>query len=168
MKKIGIFYGSSTGSCEVIAKLIKAEFANTPVDLYDVMRTNPHQMNEYSNLILGLSTWDNGSLQEDWDDFLIHMDEIDFRNKTIALYGLGDQANFPDNFVDGMGILYHQLKDKKCKFVGHWPLDGYDFTKSKAIINNYFVGLAIDEDAQYEKTNERVKKWVMQLRKEFP
>lgn len=167
MKKIGIFYGSSTGSSEVIAKIIKSEFINTQVDLYDVLKTNPHQMNGYRNLILGVSTWDDGDLQEDWDDFLIHLDEIDFSNKKIALYGLGDQANFPENFVDGMGVLYHQLKDKNCKFVGHCPLDGYDFTKSKAVVNNQFVGLAVDEDNQYEKTGERVKKWVKQLSKEF-
>ncbi len=168
MQNIGIFYGSSTGSCEVIAKLLKAEFNDIKVDLFDVLKTNPHQMKEYDNLILGVSTWSNGSIQEDWDDFLIHIDDIDFTGKTIALYGLGDQANFPENFADGLGILYHLLKDKNCKFVGHWPLDGYDFIESKAVINNHFAGLVIDEDGQYNRSKERVENWVKQLRREFP
>ncbi|NES97290.1 MAG: flavodoxin FldA, partial [Desertifilum sp. SIO1I2] len=42
-----------------------------------------------------------------------------------------------------------------------------DFTESKAIKNGKFVGLAIDEDNQPELTEERVKAWVAQLKREF-
>ena len=31
-----------------------------------------------------------------------------------------------------------------------------------------FLGLAIDEDNQFEKTEERIDAWVDQIKKEFP
>jgi flavodoxin I len=45
--------------------------------------------------------------------------------------------------------------------------DGYDFTESKAVKNSNFVGLTIDEDNQSDLTDERVKIWVAQIKKEF-
>ena len=43
----------------------------------------------------------------------------------------------------------------------------YDFSESKAVKNGKFVGLAIDEDNQSDLTEERVKTWVAQIKREF-
>jgi flavodoxin I len=51
--------------------------------------------------------------------------------------------------------------------VGFWSTDGYEHSDSKAIKNGKFVGLAIDEDNQSELTDERIKKWVAQIKPEF-
>ena len=40
---------------------------------------------------------------------------------------------------------------------GFWSTDGYDFNESKALNNGKFVGLALDEDNQFDLTQEGVK-----------
>lgn len=53
--------------------------------------------------------------------------------------------------------------------VGYWPVSGYEFDASRALSANkqYFYGLAIDEDQQFELTDQRLDEWVAQLLKEF-
>ena len=52
--------------------------------------------------------------------------------------------------------------------MGHWPTEGYHFEESKGLADDsHFIGLAIDEDRQPELTNERVAKWVEQIREEM-
>lgn len=50
--------------------------------------------------------------------------------------------------------------------IGKWPTKGYDYTESKAKIENedLFYGLAIDEDNQPELTQERLLKWLTILK----
>lgn len=95
------------------------------------------------------------------------MDNIDFHGKKVAYFGTGDQVGYADNFQDAIGILEEKISDLGGTTVGYWPTDGYDFNESKALRNGKFVGLAIDEDNQSDLTNERVKAWVAQLKKEF-
>ena len=46
--------------------------------------------------------------------------------------------------------------------------DGYEHTESKAEVDEgIFLGLAIDEDNQFEKTEERIDAWVDQIKKSF-
>ena len=55
------------------------------------------------------------------------------------------------------------------KIVGKWPTEGYEHTESKAEVEEgVFLGLALDEDNQYEQTDERVDTWVAQIINEFP
>lgn len=66
-----------------------------------------------------------------------------------------------------MGILEEKISELGGTTVGHWSTEGYEHEASKAIKNGKFVGLALDEDNQSEKTEERVKAWVQQLKTEF-
>ena len=167
MKRIGIFYGSSTGNCQTIADLLKNELGEEKTDIFDVAFAKPTDLNKYDNLIFGISTWGSADLQEDWMEFLSGLDSFIHNGKKIALYGLGDQHTYSDTFADGMGILYEWLIARNCHIVGHWPVDGYNFKNSKALKNGKFVGLVIDEDVQFKYSSSRVKKWVEILRNEF-
>jgi len=57
MKTIGIFYGSSTGTTEDIAKRIAAKLGVDASNLYDVAKASPSDLAGYEVLILGSSTW---------------------------------------------------------------------------------------------------------------
>ena len=51
---------------------------------------------------------------------------------------------------------------------GYWPNEGYDFNESLGIApNGMFYGLALDEDNQRDESNERIEKWVNQLKEEL-
>ncbi|MCU4166417.1 flavodoxin [Carboxylicivirga caseinilyticus] len=159
MKKTAILYGSTTGNTKSIAKLIN-QCLDNQAEVKDVDDLTASDIESYECLILGTSTWGLGDLQDDWDSFITELDNADLEGKTIALFGLGDAASYPDTFVDGMGTIYKAIVDKGCQIVGAVSADGYSFDASSAVINNSLVGLAIDEDNESNKTEERVRKWV--------
>jgi len=121
---------------------------------------------KYDNIIFGTSAWGVGDMQDDWETLIDDLVELDFTGKKIALFGLGDQVEYPGSFVDGLGTLYCRMPDKD-KVVGFFPTDGYKYYFSSAEKDGVFVGLALDVDTQPEKTQERIKKWVAQLKEEF-
>ncbi|XBC38474.1 MAG: flavodoxin FldA [Buchnera aphidicola (Melaphis rhois)] len=167
-QKIGIFFGSDTGNTEMIAKYIQKYMGNNIATLHDISNSKKKDMEQYNVIILGTSTWYYGELQCDWDDFLPVLKTIDFCNKTIALFGCGDQEDYSEYFCDGIGILFNTIKKSHVNFIGKWPNNDYFFEHSKALYNKQeFLGLAIDEDRQSNKSKERVIKWTNQLKKEL-
>ncbi len=165
MAKIGIFYGSSTGNTEVVADKIKALFGED-AETINIDSASKEDMEKYDFLILGTSTWGIGDMQDDWEDFADILAEVNLDKKKVALFGLGDQVNYPESFVDGMGAIYDAIYDR-VDIVGSWPTEGYTFNESAATKNGNFIGLPIDKENQPELTDERLKKWVEQLKKEF-
>ena len=116
--------------------------------------------------MLGVPTWFVGELEPEWDDYFPDFENIDFTGKDIAIFGLGDQYGYPDNFVDGIGILAEVIIKNGGNIVGYWPNKGYDFNKSIGLApNGMFYGLALDEDNQPELSEERVKLWTEGLLK---
>ena len=118
--------------------------------------------------MLGVPTWYYGELQSDWEAYFDHFRQLDFTGKTVALFGLGDQWGYDEWFIDGVGILAEALLNRGATLIGAWPTDGYDFQKSRALKNECeFYGLALDEDNQYELTQERCERWVELVLSEF-
>jgi len=169
MEKIGLFYGSDTGNTENIAQKIAEQLGEERVDIIDMYDAEKETFSKYSQIILGLSTWHDGLLQSDWDTFFEEFKEIDFSGKTIALFGLGDQYVYCDYFIDGVGIIGEVVLENGGTIVGKWSTEGYEHTESKAEKEEgLFLGLAIDEDNQFEETDERLAKWIEQIKEEFP
>jgi len=160
MAKIGLFYATESGTTKKVAKLIAKEFGEGEVTLHDVAKASADDLGKYEAIILGMPTMGMGELPEVLDTFLPNLDEVDWGSKRVALFGLGNQEDYPDEFVDAIGIMYKKFKKKGVIPVGTWPTDGYTFTKSKAVINGAFAGLVIDHDNQEDLTPQRVKDWV--------
>ena len=119
---------------------------------------------EHDMFILGIPTWYYGELQSDWEAYFDHFKTLDFSGKTIALFGLGDQWGYDEWFIDGVGILAEVLLENGAELICPWPIEGYEFEKSRAMKNeNEFYGLALDEDNQYELTKSRCESWVNQV-----
>lgn len=166
MEKIAIFFGSSGGTTESVAKQIAGKIGNE-VDIYDVANTSATEAEKYQNLILGTSTWGVGDLQDDWESFLPDLTKTELKGKTIALFGVGDSQSYPDSFVDGIGTIYEELKDKGCTIIGQVDTEGYSFDDSKAVYEGKFVGLPLDEDNESDQTESRIDKWLQQLLPNF-
>lgn len=167
MSKIGIIYGSSTGNTEYIAEKIGAQFeGDYDVEIHNVDSVNKKDIEKFDYLILGTSTWGVGDMQDDWDDYINIFREADISKKKIALFGLGDQEVYSESFVDGLGLLFDIIKTK-TNIVGAWPATDYRFNESAALKNKKFVGLVLDQENQADKSDERIKKWVEMLKKEF-
>jgi flavodoxin I len=167
MSKIGLFFGTQTGKTESIAEMIQDEFGSDKIDLHDISQVSIDDFEGYTKLIIASPTWNIGELQSDWDAFFPDLDSIDFTGKTVAYFGTGDQLGYADNFMDALGILEAKIAERGGKTIGYWSTDGYDYSESKAVKNGKFVGLAIDEDNQSDLTEDRIKMWVSQIKREF-
>jgi len=165
-KKIGIFYGSSTGQTEMVAEKLLQMLGEENADLINVDGATKKDLEKYPYLIFGTPTWGVGEMQDDWEDFSEILEKTDLKGKKIALFGLGDQDTYPDSFADGIGILYNKIKDK-TGVIGKWPKNGYIFNESEAFRDHAFVGLILDQENQPAKTTARLEKWVEMLKKEF-
>jgi len=168
MKKIVLIYGSDTGMTEEITSSILDNWNFCEIKVIEVSQVTKEDFKEYDVLILGLSTWYDGDLQSDWEDYFDEFKTIDFTNKTVAIYGLGDQYGYGEYFIDGVGMLAKVILENGGNITGFWPIKGYDFTESKALYNDdFFYGLAIDEDNQPELTQQRITDWLSILKDEF-
>ncbi|MEZ8195009.1 flavodoxin FldB [Vibrio cortegadensis] len=167
--KIGLFYGSTTCYTEMAAEKIRAIIGEDLVDIFNVKDCDISQMSNYDLLILGISTWDFGEIQEDWSAIWQEVGGVPLKDKCVALFGLGDQEGYGEWYLDAMGLLHDELKSSGAQFIGYWPNEGYEFEASKALTedNSHFVGLALDEDSQYELSDQRIESWCEQILVEF-
>ena len=165
MKRIGIFYGSTTGNTKKIAEKIKYNLAPGLVDIYNVKDATAMNIEEYENIILGSSTWGTGILQEDFEEFLNdHLKQANLKNKKIAIFGTGDSSVYPESFADSIGIIFEALDGKGVVFVGEFPVDGYQFDTSLSVFNDKFVGLPLDDDSEEEQNKLRISIWTSLLK----
>jgi flavodoxin long chain len=165
--KVGLFYGSTTGNTKRVAELIRATLGKAVTVFKNIRDTTPNEFESCDKLILGVSTWEEGALQEHWKVFLPALDRMDLRGKTVALFGLGDQGGYSGRFQDALGTLHDKVRERGATIVGAWPRSGYRAATSTAIVGDHFVGLAIDEDTEKHLTEERVRQWVELIRPFF-
>jgi flavodoxin I len=167
MKKIGLFYSFNTKKTAKIAEQIKEKFTDVEIDMVNVETVTGEQFLSYDNIICGVPTWFDGELPNYWDEFLPDLEDLDLNGKAVALYGLGDQKGYSENFLDGMGILGEILENQGARLVGFTSVQGYTFEKSRAVRGDKFMGLAIDFENQGSMNDERISGWIGQLRMEF-
>lgn len=172
-KTIGLFYGSTTCYTEMAGEKIRTTLHNLLgeecVDFFNIADTPIIQTQFYDYLIFGIPTWDYGELQEDWEEIWDDLDTLDFSGKKIALYGLGDQVGYPEWFLDAMGYLHSKLVHRGAIPCGYWPRVSYVFEASKALTpdEQYFVGLALDDETEFQLSDARIQQWCAQIIEEF-
>jgi flavodoxin I len=167
MGKTGLFYSFNSKKSAKIAGIIYNAFSGEDVQLVNVDEVKKEQFLEFDNLILGVPTWFDGELPNYWDELLPALEDIDFSHKRIAVFGLGDQKGYPENFCDAIGLMTDFFEERGALIVGKSPLDGYTFEGSKAVRNGLFMGLPIDQENQARLTNGRIEQWVSHLKNEF-
>ncbi|HEY3390397.1 MAG TPA: flavodoxin [Prolixibacteraceae bacterium] len=167
MKKIGLFYSFASKKTSKIAGIIHNSLLGEDVQLVNVDEFNKEKFSEFDNLIIGVPTWFDGELPNYWDELLPALEDIDFSSKRIAIFGLGDQKGYPENFCDAIGIMAAFFEEKGALIVGKTSLDGYAFEGSKGVRDGQFVGLPLDQENQARLTNGRIEQWVENLKKEF-
>ena len=172
--RIKLIYGSDTGNTELIkedlVRLLDGAAAEPDdVEVLEVADLKSEDWDTHDFYILGIPTWYDGELQSDWEEYFEEFKSINFTNKKVAIFGLGDQLGYEEWFCDGIGILGKVVLENGGNLVGFTDKDeSYDFESSLALKNeNTFYGLALDEDNQPELTEERLRKWVLQIKKEF-
>lgn len=159
----GIFYGSTTGNTESLAKEIASKLGVAVSDVHDVSKASADKAAGYDLLLLGTSTWGLGDLQDDWVDFVGKLKKENLAGKKIALFGCGDSASYPDTFCDGIAIIEEELSGSGCTLVGEMDASGYSNTSSRAFSGGKVLGLAADDD-EPDKTEGRLTAWLEEIK----
>ncbi|MGB9746619.1 MAG: flavodoxin [Bacteroidales bacterium] len=167
MNKIALIYSFNTKKTSIIAGKILEKFGSDLIDPINAEEIDEKTFHSYDNLILGVPTWFDGELPNYWDEFVPALEEMDLTGKKIAIFGLGDQVGYPENFLDAVGIMADLLQSRGATIVGFTSSEGYTFEHSRALRNGKFCGLAIDFENQHQLTDDRINQWIDQLRKEF-
>jgi flavodoxin I len=163
MKPTAIIYSFNTKKTAKIAELIKEAFNNDQVQMVNAEEITGEQFMSYDQIIMGVPTWFDGELPNYWDEFVPALEDMDLKEKKIALFGLGNQEGYPENFLDGVGIMAEILEKRGAALVGFTSVEGYSFERSRALRGEEFAGLAIDFENQGSMNRERVAGWVKQL-----
>lgn len=158
--RTGIFYGSTMGTTEALAKQIARKLNVPSADIYNVAEVSADQVMDYDLLLLGSSTWGAGDLQDDWYGFVEQLKNKNLTGKRVAFFGCGDSASYPDTFCDALSVLYDDLAGTGCVFVGAYVPDDYAVTDSAVCRDGKFIGLAIDDVNEGDKTEDRIDAWI--------
>lgn len=177
MEKIGMFFGTETGTTRLIAKkmhkLLGDDIADKPIN---VNRITPADMLRYDALILGTPSYgvgeipgkSAGCIEPNWEEFLVQMQapgfSPDFSGKRIAMFGMGAQERYSDRFASSLIALYNVFKDYGAEMIGDWSVEGYTFEHSASIVDGRFVGLVLDHRTQGMYTDERIAKWIAAIK----
>jgi len=163
MKKTILMYWPIGGNVEFSAKLIQEKHQDLEIKSIDNVSLD--DLKAHDHYIIGCSTvgsatWDNKDNKDPWPHFMEELDDVGIKDKTVAVFGLGDQIRWPKHFVDGMAVIHEEIAKRGAKMIGSWPAEGYEHDESEAQEGDFFCGLALDQDQQPELSEERIEKWV--------
>jgi flavodoxin I len=173
MPKIGIFFGTETGTTRLVAKKLHKQLGDEIADKpLNVNRITPAELMQYDALILGTPSYGEeqipgrsaGCFEPTWEEFLEQMPaNPDFSGKRIAFFGLGAQERYSERFASSLRPLHDLFKGYGAEIVGSWSTEGYTFQQSAAVVDGRFVGLIIDQRTQGMFTDERIAAWLAEV-----
>lgn len=161
MKKTVVIYGSTTGTLQAIAENIAEKLG---VEAIDVANLDSQVIADHDNLLLGTSTWGAGELQDDWYDGVNTLKDTGLAGKTVALFGTGDSESYPDTFNGALKELYDAVQAAGANVLEGVSADDYTFDDSEAVVDGKFVGLALDDVNESDKTEERIESWLQSIK----
>lgn len=171
MNKIAVVYWPAGGNTEEAARKIYSLLGSDHalVKLNDAASLD---FGEYSCIIAGCATtgaeiWQKATSGNNWAKFFAANANLPIAQKKVAIFGLGDQILYHNNFCDQIEYLRDEFAKRGAVIIGQWPVDGYQFQESRAVEDGHFMGLALDEDNQPELTGKRIAEWVNQLKRDL-
>jgi flavodoxin I len=166
MKKNAIIYSFRAHKTSKAAEKI-AEYFGDGIEKVDADTITSDVFLKYDNLILGVPTWFDGELPSYWDEFVPAIEEMDLSKKNIAIFGNGNQVDYPENFGDAVGVMAEIIESQGANIVGKTSTEGYAYESSLAAKDGVFTGLILDFENQNKLNDKRISSWVDSLKKAF-
>jgi flavodoxin I len=167
METVAVFFSFHSNKTAKIGKHIAESFGEGNASVINAEQADSLSFLPFKNIILGVPTWFDGELPNYWDELVPAIEEMELNGKRFAIYGLGDQKGYPENFNDGVGIMAQILEKQGAEIIGFTSSEEYSFESSLALRGMQFCGLCLDQENQARLTNKRIENWVEQLKKEF-
>lgn len=96
MKPILIIYASSTGNTEFITNMLTDYFMQVghtvEVKSFDFDMIEIDDLTQYSAIVVGTYTWDDGELPYEIEDFYIDLEIAPIKGLPFAVYGSADSC----------------------------------------------------------------------------
>merc|ERR1719333_1991754 len=106
VRAVGLFFGTQAGKTEEAAGNIAEAAGLEASDIGDISAAD---LAGYDGIIAGVPTWHTGADEQRsgtvWDDYLEEIRGLDLCGKPVAIFGLGDQVSYSDNFCDAIEEL---------------------------------------------------------------
>lgn len=163
MMKTAIVYSFKTTRTRAVAEAIAVGVSGLKPEMIDVDHVHPELLFNYDLIVAGVPTWFDGELPFYWDEWMPELETLDLTGKKVAVFGLGDQLKYPENFADAVGIFADFAEKRGATIVGKTSIDGFSFNSSKAVRENEFLGLVLDDDNQSDLTANRIENWCSSL-----
>ncbi len=165
MSKIAILFGSTTGNTEDVASKLAAALGVDEDNVATISDYDLADMDNYDVLLLGSSTWGAGDLQDDWESVIEDLESAPLAGKKVAVFGTGDSSCYPDTFCNSLMTIAAAAQKAGATLIGNQvDASGYEYDESESVVDGMFVGLALDEDNESDLTDDRIAKWVEQLK----
>ena len=110
-------------------------------------------------------------------EFYLRKNDYEVHNVADGISSLSEYENLilvtPTYGVGELQADWESVYDEFCKIdftgkvVGFTSTEGYHYEESEAVIDDKFVGLAIDEGNQGDYTPEKIQNWVSEIKPEF-
>ncbi|MDD2197321.1 MAG: flavodoxin domain-containing protein [Bacteroidales bacterium] len=165
--KATIIYSHKAIKTTKAANLIKKSMGLKSLKDVDVDEINVKVMKDNDLLILGSPSWFDGELAGYWDELVPEIEDTDFSNTKIAIFGNGDQKGYPENFGDAVGLLAEIFESSGATIIGKTSAKEYTFESSKALVGEEFTGLILDFENQRDMNGSRVEHWTKGLLEEL-
>ena len=164
MKKTAIFYGSTSGNCEgVVIKSLKHWVSIHP------MFSAHHRLMQLrlQSMIICCSDPRHGEAETFRMSGMTELRSSRLLTSTARL----SQYSVVETLVVSAPLIVtlcaHSMMQPKMQepnMIGAVSTDGYTFDESTSVVDGKFVGLALDEDNESDKTDERIAAWVDEIK----
>ncbi len=142
-------------------------------EVFDIGDVSVDELRNYTGLVVGAPTWNTAADAKRsgtcWDDVLKDIRMLDLDGKPVAVFGLGDSSQFSANFCDAIEEIHDTFAATGAQMIGYVAVKGtddirgYTFDESASVRDGKFLGLPLDEDTEFDYTEDRVKGWTKQL-----
>lgn len=154
MPKMGLFYTNSGLGQEAAISYIQERMSGLGIDIQKIKSCIENSFSKYDLLVFGVASWQDGALEDDWEDYIKNLNEENLLTKSVAIFGLGDTQVYCKNFLDAMQIIYKKILTSGSTVVGSWPNDGYSFEAVQSLLfrkdkKNDFKDKAIDQYIEF-------------------
>ncbi len=113
MNRIGIFFGTDSGTTRLMAKKMSKKPGDVADKPLNVNRTEASEFMGYDALIVGTPSYGEGQLpgvatgvqQGSWEEFLLKLENADMSGRRVALYGLGNQDKYTAQFGNNVPLV---------------------------------------------------------------
>ncbi len=114
-----IAYNSITGNTEICAGWIRdcLHRSGHSTSLQDILDVYPSTFSAYDLIVVGMPTYSVRQMTYDLDLFLQELGNADLAGKQAAVFGLGDLADYPDEYCTAADTIERALRTSGANLV---------------------------------------------------